>query len=291
MLCYGEPRFGKSTANKYLREKLIENKKMVPLWAAVDPPPKVRVNKNEFWRLFRIAKDDAYAPADYNKSPYRVLLNRTRILAEEYGTERVFIGIDEAQNLNVDRYADLKRFTEELIDLKLSPFVLIMAQPSILVRVADLKKRGHHDIVDRFHTRDFRFRGLRLEEFPAVLQYIDAVRWPGETGPSYTEYFVPRLWKGGWRLAAQAPAFTSAFQSQFRNLSAASGEVGMKFLVVAARLLLTSLEEDESRWANGAESLLRTCVAECGYREFMVSVGGAERAARSTLAARKASHD
>jgi len=191
--------------------------------------------------------------------------------------------IDESQNLVEYHYSMLKVFVDELIDLKLSPFLLQSAQPEIQQRPEQLLKENLHDLVDRFFTRWHRMRGLQFEELPGVLGAYDSLRWTADKNspaqaPTFTEFFAPRLARSGG-LVTLAPQFFKAF----REINRAAGrlpddELETKYVVSAIRVFLIDLENDPNLISSAdLTAAIEKAVRQSGILENRRRVGDAEQ--------------
>jgi type II secretory pathway predicted ATPase ExeA len=277
MIFYGKHRYGKSTARRYLLAALAARKRMVVLSASIGRDIKQTDKRDRIWRDF-LRGQNPDEPVISNR-PYDVVLKKVQVEADALGTDDIVVIIDEAQNLSLERLGDLKKFIDDLIDLGLSPFVLLIAQPEILQRPERLKRFHKEDLVDRFFTEVHRFRGLKPTEIEDVLAFYDEEQWGGKT---YTEYFVPDLWNEGWRLKSQAGQFRHEFAELNRSLSTGTDEIGMKYLVAAVRGFFNDIRNKKPELDEQAATI-RACVAGSGLVTAWKVVGNSERHAAETL--------
>ncbi len=274
LVSYGRQRFGKSAARRYLVGSIDAKKEMVVVWAEVQRDVKQRLARDRLWREFLRAKDQQANL--YSSNPYDTLVNKLRVEADARDTDKVIICVDEAQNLSLEGLGDMKKLVDDLVDFDLSPFVVMSAQPEILLRPERLKRFHKEDIADRFFTHMQRFRGLMPTEFEEVLAHYDTATWEGIT---YTRHFLPRLWAEGWTLAAQARAFQDAFSDLNAKLGTGTEEVGMKYLVAAVRRFFTKVGDSKPTLKEQAD-VIKASVASCGLAEAWKLVGDSEQHAR-----------
>lgn len=284
MVGQGAPRSGKSTASSFVRETFEGNKRMLVLWGAMERDWTTGARRNEMFTVLLKGRGPGGAYG-WERNTYQTLVNYTRAEADKLGTNKVLLAFDEAQNFSLARLFTLKRFVDELIDYRLNPFVLLMAQPEILTMPDRLFKKNHVDLVDRFFLRWHRFRGLRLREFEAVLMHYDRAVWPEEGGVPYTAHFAPTLWTAGFRLAALHPQFVAEFQQLAAELRADDDEFPVKYLVTAVRFLLTELSRSEKRAGSRIAEQVRNAVRNCGFIESTRVIGNAEVRTRTVAAA------
>lgn len=278
MVCYGAPRFGKSTARRFLQEKLDANGQMVVVSAILDRDVKNRDSRNSLWRDLLRGKDRSANLM--SASPYDTLFNKLCVEADMRETSRVLVILDEAQNLTLEKLAGLKKFIDELIEHGLAPFVLLMAQPEILIRPARLKVFHFEDLIDRFFTRMYRFRGLSPDEIVGVLSLFDKTEWPESSGTSFTAHFLETPWKQGWRLENQAITFKAKFAALNKRLNTGTNEIGMKYLVTAVRILFNTMK-GASYQPFELDALIEASVSQSGLAQAYQIVGNAEGAVTS----------
>lgn len=236
LACVGLPRTGKSTARRFLETQFESNKKMAVYSAGLQ---KGGGRRGSFWRDF--LRQQSASMALMSHLPYDALFNDILATSDRLGTEKVLVIIDEAQNLTIQKLAALKKLTDELQEHDLAPFTLLFAQSDWTALLDSLTWHGHFDLVDRFFSRRYRYRGLYLNEIAGFLQAYDQNRWPADSGTAYTQFFAPERWQQGWRLASAAPDFVEAFRA---HLVPGEKEVRMKFVAMAARALLVNLRTE-----------------------------------------------
>lgn len=274
MVCYAPPRFGKSTARRYIQTALSSSKSMVVVTAIIERDVHNKDSRSRLWRDLLRGKD--MAANLLSTSPYDTLFNKLVVEADMLQTDSVLVLLDEAQNLSVEKLAALKKLIDELIDHGLSPFVLLIAQPEIMLRSRRLRECNLADLVDRFFTQVYRFRGVSLKEFPEVLGMYDSTDWPLKSGESYTAYFLPEAWKQTWKLKNQSSTFESAFMALHKSLGIKSEEVGMKYLVTAVRNFLLAIQADGVPTPTKVAELVQQCVARSGLVQAYQRVGNVE---------------
>ena len=279
-LCaYGVPRVGKTTAGHYLRYRLTVEKLAVYRIAGIERQQGTRVDRAEFWWCFMensLTGLKSASPAVARKA----LISGLMVEADVLKTRKVVLVVDEGQYLTVQHLSMLKLLVEDLIDLGLSPFLLILAQPEILNRPVELIKHNYHDLVDRFFIHWHQIKGLAPAEFSAVLAAYDTLAWAPEEGGAaitFTQYFSPRL-AGDKGLKELAPYFVEHFRQVNRDLGGSDKqeEFETKFLVTAVRIFLLNIHDNpsllERQQVSGA---IKAAIESSGIRESRRSVGNA----------------
>lgn len=274
MVYYGRQRFGKSTARRFIVEAIESKHEMVVIWATIARDVKQTMPRDQLWRDMLRGRQ---LKANWlTTKPYATLIKSLLVQAEELGTDIVIIILDEGQNLSLERLGDLKKLLDDLIDEGLSPFVVLGAQPEILLRPERLLRFNKEDLVDRFFVNKYRFRGVLPEEFGEVLGYYDNAVWGGKT---YTEHFLPGIWKQGGRLAARATTFQAAFSDLNEKLSTGTQEVGMKYLTAAIRRFFLDVGEGLPT-IREQEDVIRQAAETSGLAGAWKVVGNSEKRAQ-----------
>lgn len=282
-LCaYGVPRVGKTTAGQYIRYRLTTEKLAAYRIAGIERQQGARVDRAEFWHCFienSLTSLKSVSPAVAKKA----LISGLMVEADALKTRKVVLAIDEAQYLTFQHLAMLKLLIEDLINLGLSPFLLLFAQPEILKRPAQLIEKNYHDLVDRFFIHWHQVTGLTLAEFSNVLAAYDTLAWAPEEGGAaitFTQYFSPRL-AANKGLNSLTPYFVEHFRKVNRDLGGGSGgekpeEFETKFLVTAVRIFLLNLQANPSLLERQQVSdAIKVAIQSSGIFESRRSVGNA----------------
>lgn len=268
LVCVAPPRTGKTSALQYLSGRFQERESAVCLNSHIVPYREKNRAAKFFRRLRGDADGDDASMVQWN--PHRALINHVRNECDKLESPTVVFTLDEAQNLTVMELDILKEVTEELISHRLRPFVLLMAQEEMSFFADWLRENQRRDLLHRFMLHHHRFRGLRQADVDAVLQHLDTATWPEGSHITYTQHFLPSLWKGGWRIAESGELLWAAFERHGQKLGfePATLEVGTQFVCASALLLLRRIQEDPRRRATHA--LFDEVVAASGFRESKV---------------------
>jgi hypothetical protein len=278
-LCaYGAPRVGKTTAGLYIQYRLTAGKVAACRIVGIERQQGARVDRADFWQCFvenSLTSMKTRSPAAARKA----LISGLAVEADALNTRKVVLAVDEAQYLTVQHFAMLKLLLEDLINLGLSPFLLLLAQPEILNRPSELLKHNYHDLVDRFFIHWHQMKGLALAEFPDFLASYDTLTWKAEEGgpaESFTQYFAPRLApeKG---LKGLAPYFEDRFRQVHRELGGGkTEEFETKFIVTAVRIFLLNVHDNPGLLKPQLVSeAIKAAIESCGIYESRRSVGNA----------------
>jgi hypothetical protein len=264
----GPPGVGKTTASYDLFDALASENKVVP-WRASAVDIKTRRDTPRFYRSFQRA---AHARS-LNSMRLPVLseqenaVNSIVLSCEEAKTQRVVLFIDEAQQLEYETLVSLKDTMERLAVRRLQLLVLLLGEPDIRLKAGQLMSQpGGSSLVHRFFASTHEYHGLKAGDLVLLMKHIDHAHWPENGGPTYTEYFAPKLYRQGWRLYTQAPLLWSEFESQAggMGLDASALEVMPRFAVRAIRFILSELHREAGQ-ANDMRVLVGRAVSNSGF--------------------------
>ncbi len=127
---------------------------------------------------------------------------------------RALLFVDEAQWLNQRMYRFLMDFHNQLKKADVRLVVILVGQPEILETREEMRglRKGH--IIGRFMTATHQFRGAQLADLERMALAMDQVsEFPVGSGCSYTEFFLPRAYRAGWRLEENMPRIWQILKS------------------------------------------------------------------------------
>ncbi|WP_445143366.1 AAA family ATPase [Dyella sp. Tek66A03] len=120
---------------------------------------------------------------------------------------RIFIIIDEAQELSNKEFAWLKAVVNEVSEAGVRVTTILFGQRELQGRKNDLKTHGRSDLCERFMKVLLEFRGVRKErDFTVVCDAIDRLsEYPEGSGWTYARFLFPRAFDSGFRFVSVAP--------------------------------------------------------------------------------------
>jgi len=287
MVIYGPPKQGVTTACRHICGGLESAGRALVLCAQAlrsDDLP-VRVQPDQLWRLMlpREAIQTGYV-----RSIRDVLLRHVEVEAERLHTKHVFVVIDQAENLSLRQWEDLKAFVDSIrIERRLSCFCLIAGQSELLAVADRMRRTLRHTLITEFLLGQHRFRGVRLEELEGVLSDYDSLRYPLPDGPSYTQHFCPGLWRRGLRLLQLVDPMRQRFAKILSASGTAAQELPIAYVASAVRRFLYSAEEASPQEMVILAQLMTRCVDKCGLQEALATLGNPEVDARASRRARR----
>lgn len=121
--------------------------------------------------------------------------------------KRIFIFIDEAQEVSNQEFAWLKKVINDLSGAGIKVTTIMFGQRELLRRKANLKADGRSDLSERFMKVMLEFKGLRkARDLTVVCEAMDQhSEYPEGSGWTYTRYLFPRAYDGGFRFAKMVP--------------------------------------------------------------------------------------
>jgi hypothetical protein len=186
---------------------------------------------------------------------------------EAGGTDFVLL-IDEGQNWGDTEYTWLRDLANLLRDQ--DGFCLITAVwgDLRLDQLSSMFRTKRKDLWGRFMLKPQQFQGIRNQEdlrfFLAEHDSIKRCEFPVGSGISFTEYFLPRAYANGWRLANETENLWNAMVQAARGVGQEFSEVGMQWVGEAViRFLTLRLRDDaadfrtDSKWWGEALALAR----------------------------------
>lgn len=139
----------------------------------------------------------------------------------------------------LDDFLFLKDIYNDLDDEGIHLVTIMMGQdPEFSDVITMLREQGRSDLVSRFARRRQALRLLsRKEEIKSIFQQIDAAVWPPGSEQTWTQFFVPDAWAGGFRLENETDAFFEAVKACSENSSLSTGFPARQFFGVIRNYL------------------------------------------------------
>lgn len=246
---WGETRFGKSSAIRYLIARVRETFQQVSV-LRITADLRTRPTDTGFY-------GDLLDTAGFPLKKGRTASDRRQQVKSVYLSlgrngdgRRLIVFVDEAQNWSEAEWTWLKTIQIHLAENLISMVVISFGQEQLVQRQNALKESGRKDLTERFLRRMHRFRGI--DDAPAlgkVLALFDSTLFPMEGGVPFTEFFFPLAFKSGFRFAQESRRCVDAFLG-LRGQQ----EIGMEWIALACKYFLTEYsEEDRSGWTGDAD--------------------------------------
>lgn len=170
---------------------------------------------------------------------------------------------DEAQRLSRNGYEWLRDVHDQLAYHGIRLITFLVGQPQLLAQKAEFQMSGDEQIVARFMVEQLQFQGIRdAAEAATCLAGYDRTSFPEGSGPSFTEFFLPRSFGSGLRLATSGTDLWNAFVRAHANAQLAGRpEIQMDYFSRAIETLLiegqryddADLQLTEAHWTRAVD--------------------------------------
>jgi hypothetical protein len=171
------------------------------------------------------------------------------VLTQSRNAQTLAIVGDEMQCVSPDAYSYLIDVTNDLNEMGLRTITLSFGQPELNALRSVLKETHRGDILGRFLSRVFAFEGIGSEaELREVMLFYDdpaEFEYPQASGICFSEFFLPKAYASGWRLASCAASCWEGFrQHAVTRLSSPATvqklSVGMQWITGALQFSLVN---------------------------------------------------
>lgn len=246
----GPSRIGKTCAIDYLATKL---RAIFPnrIFVIFDAWEHQRPSPNAFY-VDLLMGLGAKAPTAGKSDSWRDrAVNQLWLYAEESNSRHIVMLIDEAQNLHAEELGGLKNICVQLerrYGIRVS--TLLWGQIQLEYECSALVAQQRGDIKARFMSPILPFHGLcSAAELSEVLtEYDNNSEYPVGSSLTFTQFFFPRAYAAGWRLASAAPTLWHAI-AKVTGANADELELGMDGIsAIIERLFDIYHEEDHANW-------------------------------------------
>lgn len=164
----------------------------------------------------------------------------------EQQEHRLLLFVDEAQWLTRKHYRCMMDLHNQLKTSDVRLIVILVGQPELLEIKDGLRSSRQGHLVGRFMTCTHRFDGvMSFSDIDRMLSALDSgSEYPAGSGISYTEHFVPKAFKAGWRMKTQAKTlWDTLIDVCDREGLPKIDELPMQAMSAVIRVLLRDLSE------------------------------------------------
>lgn len=237
-LITGTPRVGKSTAVQKLATRLYTRGRIPIPGYYVSIPRRDQHTITHVFRQLCYSVDLRVKKHDVADELSDRFVHYVADKAVEKNCEHAVLLVDEMQRLWLEQFDAFAELYDklELLDIFLT-VIFIGNDPECWLLVEKIEGPEYAHIHGRFFTQGFTFQGLTSkEQVKACLSQYDELRFP-ENGPTYTEYFLPKEVKKGWRLKSLSDDIWRVFSNYKKNYKVESW--GMKYFSATINTLLS----------------------------------------------------
>ena len=261
---FGKQRNGKSCACTYLSvvlSSIIGYPIASVVWSI---PSNVSVKERDFTQE-RLRQSGSTAILHRDVAVLRGrLYEHIAQLAASICARRVVVMIDEAQNLDHLHYGYIIHCYNELVNLQVRPFFLLIGQPDLRGATSAWEHSRAHQVVGRFHVNKHVFLGIHQTEFEVVLAEFDKPVAP--ESPSAAQRLFPVSYAAGWRIADLAPALREAIMLAMKQHNLGEDvRIPMQYLRSTVLAYLYRTVEGRREPADASGAVLLKCLRDSGF--------------------------
>jgi len=162
--------------------------------------------------------------------------------ARAKASDRYLLFVDEAENWGEQELIWLRDMTNVMEKRNVEIQTLMFGDTALLLRRAELLEQRRMDLIGRFLLSLHEFHGHQgpedLTETFALLDNAEKHDFPSGSGIATSQFFLPRAFQNGWRMAGEAPTCWAAFVEVASRKGRTVKNVGMQWVMRAIRNFL-----------------------------------------------------
>jgi hypothetical protein len=272
-MLYGHPRFGKTSAIRYVVKMLSVDYPQIVALTFLCLKSKTHSEAAFFSHLLEAAGHPQPHTGTISRKRSR-LLHKLLERVERSGEHVLILFADEAQRLDIIEYEWLRDVHDELDRHGVRVLVFLIGQPDLRNQKNALQESRQTQIVGRFMTHEIPFRGLlSVDDVATCLAGYDDSCFPPRTDLSYTGFFLPHAYAGGFRLVGEARSLWEAFtEAHDEARFTFELELPMKYFTQAVELMLIQGAEHDRAEHRPSAAMWRDAVLESNYVSAQESV-------------------
>lgn len=205
----GLQRCGKTWACNYLANTLSD---LVgyPLAIFIWMIPTVDIHRDRYFFQDRLVDSGCPATSHRDLAVLKErLFDHIAKRADRTGARRVIIIVDDSQNLELCQFESLMHCSNRLEAKNLRPFFLLVGQPELAETANDWRQKLGLQILGRFFTHIYQFRGVKLEDIGEILDSFELTN-NLEKVKSSALNVVDEALLSGWKLSNIETPFKEA---------------------------------------------------------------------------------
>lgn len=273
-LIYGPSRIGKTRAIEYVRLLMARNyPRMTSYHAQCEHKP--RHAEGPFFSNLLEAVGDPDPNAGSSQSKRMRLTLRIRQAASRAGSGVVLLFCDEAQRYNDNEYEWLRDVHDALDRQQIKLFTFLVGQQELLAQKTALQVAGRTQIVARLMVEELSFYGIRnAHDVATCLDGYDQTAYPEGSAWSFTRFYVPQAFDGGYRLVNDADTLWNTFEAAHHKANLPGQlEIPMESFARAVEIVLKDSELRDARDYCPDQILWEHAVRQCGYIQTRHATG------------------
>ena len=265
-LVYARPRMGKTHAVDYVCLHLARERPEVTTVRMSCEHHRVDYEGSFFSALLRATGAPETVKGSIAEKRQRLIWRLRERLAGSRG-HVVVLFCDEAQRLSRNSYEWLRDVHDQLAMNGIRLITFLVGQPQLLAQKAAFQMSGDEQIVARFMIEQLQFHGIRnAAEAATCLAGYDATRYPEGSGPRFTEFFLPKGFDAGLRLADYGADLWNAFVRAHAGAQLdGAPQIQMDYFTRAVESLLLEGRRFDDPSLKLEEGLWVRAVSDSGY--------------------------
>lgn len=288
---YGRPRLGKTRAIRHLRGniKQLFGKEIANFLLNCGEEDFGTSTDRSFFTDFLVDVNYGLPSAGNANDKRRRLIDFMMSEALRAGDRRIFLFIDEAQNLSSRQLGHIIHIFNILEDRGFRLYTFQYGQAQLLHRKSALRHANKDQMVARLMATEYQFHGIRDKEDVryALSRYDDpsSSEYPEGSGQSYTEYFFPTAYAKGWRLSRLTDLIYDGFQQARSELQLdRTADIPMAPFTALVDVILTEQATDDETGPDITAETIATVLDNVKYEAYERAL---MRAAASELVAKR----
>ncbi len=209
---YGHQRTGKSRACRYLKSGLSDvlgYAVATVVWSILPKDDSKKTEREFVQEMMTQSGCTRLGGRDLAILRKRFISHLLELAMLE-GSKRIVIIVDEAQNLTHSQYGYLIHLYNSLEQRDIQPFFLLVGQNELRNQPSTWAESGAMQVLGRFFSREYTYRGISIEELGMVLQAFDTPLQDDNLSP--LAFHFPADYAVGWSLEKLTPVFSETFQ-------------------------------------------------------------------------------
>ncbi len=235
----GRSRIGKTAMVSHLQNRLVTrfNEPIPSVFLTIHDMPS-KSSKSILELICEVLGFEVSARANANKLAAQITY-RLEEMALKTRERIVVLFVDEAQRLTPEKLQAFVRLNDQLELAKISLFVFFVGniqESQALFHIIKQDRYAH--LRGRFFTKINEIRGIRnKQDLLYCLKQYDNLHYPVDSGPTYTENYLPEAYKEGFRLVQLGDAIWNTYKDLKKMYRL--HDLEMQYFVSAIRILLT----------------------------------------------------
>ena len=193
--------------------------------------------------------------------------------ARSKASDRYLLFVDEAENWKEQELIWLRDMTNVMEKRNVEIQTLMFGDTALLLRRAELLEQRRTDLIGRFLLSLHEFHGHQgpedLTETFALLDNAEKYDFPSGSGIAMSQFFLPRAFQNGWRMASEAPTCWAEFVEVASRKGSAAKNVGMQWVMRAIRNFLFAHVSKDSAVFMGTHEEWLLAVEASGFENSL----------------------